>query len=196
MALEEWVSGPYIANYKAPGGSAQSIGLTDQGFELQFTPQNETIESSDVYGAALLDGITRGHNASLTFTMKSYKKALVTGLIWQFTANPLYMQGGGPVAAATVPTGRLMSALAGEIVMTGQANTPAASVDNNSGAGYANNVFGINRILTASQAILAPGQSINFLMDSRLRQVTLGMALLPYSATISAATWIVFGVAS
>lgn len=196
MALEDFVSGPYVATYKAPGGTAQAIGLTDQGFELQFTPQNETIESSDVYGGSLLDGVTRGHNASLTFTMKSYRKALTTNLIWQFTANPLYMQGGGPVAAATVPTGRLMSNLAGEIVMTGQANTPAAAVDNNSGVGFSNNVFGINRILTASLAILAPGQSINFLMDSRLRQVTLGMVLLPYAATISGATWVVFGVAS
>ena len=192
MALESFISGPYIATYKAPGGSAVAVGLTDQGYELQFTPISENIESSDIYGGALLDGVTRGANASLTFTMKSYTKALSTGLIWQFTSTPLIMQAGAQIAAATVPTGRLWSNLAGEIVMTGQANTPAASVDNNSGAGYANNVFGINRILTASQAILAPGQSINFLMDSRLRQVTLAMVLLPYVSGSN----VVFGIAS
>lgn len=192
MALEQFVSGPYVGTYKAPGGAAVALGLTDQGYELQFTPQGENIESSDIYGGSLLDGITRGHNASLTFTMKSYQKALTTGLIWQFTSNPLIMQIGAQAAGATVPTGRLWSALAGEMVLTGQANTPAATVD---ALALSNNVFGANRILTASQAILAPGQSINFLMDSRLRQVTLGMVLLPY-ANPGTPSNIVFGIAS
>ena len=189
MALESFISGPYIATYKAPGGSAVAVGLTDQGYELQFTPISENIESSDIYGGALLDGVTRGANASLTFTMKSYTKALSTGLIWQFTSTPLIMQAGAQIAAATVPTGRLWSNLAGEIVMTGQANTPAAALD---ATAVANNVFGANRILTATLAILAPGQSINFLMDSRLRQVTLAMVLLPYVSGSN----VVFGIAS
>lgn len=183
MALESWISGPYVGTYKAPGGSAVAIGLTDEGYELQFTPQGEAIQSSDIYGAALLDGVTRGSNASLTFTMKSYARALTTGLIWQMTSTPLVMQN------TTYPTGRLWSNLAGEVVLTGQANTPAAALD---ATAVANNVFGANRILTASLAILAPGQSINFLMDSRLRQVTLAMVLLPYVSTSN----VVFGVAS
>jgi len=194
MALEQFVSGPYIGTYKAPGGAAQPIGLCDEGYELQFTPQGENIENSDVYGGALLDGITRGHNASLTFTMKSYQRALTNGLIWQFSANPLLMQLGAQAAAIAtgVPTGRLWSALAGEIVLTGQRNTPAYTVD---ATAATNNVFGATSIMTAPLAILAPGQSINFMMNSKLRQVTLAMVLLPYSNNGSPAS-IIFGVAS
>lgn len=194
MALEQFVSGPYIGTYKAPSGSAVAIGLCDEGYELQFTPQGENIENSDVYGGALLDGITRGHNASLTFTMKSYQRALTSGLIWQFTTNPLLMQFGAQAAGVAngIPTGRLWSSLAGEIVLTGQRNTPAYAVDSTP---YTNNVFGATSILTASLAILAPGQSINFMMNSKLRQVTLAMVLLPYS-TGGAPASIIFGVAS
>jgi hypothetical protein len=183
MALEQWVSGAYVGTYKAPGGSAQPIGLTNEGYELQFTPQGESIESSDIYGGALLDGVTRGHNASLKFTMKSFQRALTAGIIWQFTSNPLLLQ------SATYPAGRIMSSLAGEVVLTGQANTPAAAVD---ATPYSNNVFGANRVLTASLCILAPGSSINFLLDTRLRQLTLGLVLLPYAVSSN----VVFGVTS
>ncbi len=188
MALESFVSGPYACTYKSPGGAAVAVGLTDQGFTVNFTPQQEVINSSDIYGGALLDAVTRGHNATLAFDLLSYRKSLTSGIIWQFTSNPAILW----VAAS--PAGRLYSDLAGEIVLTGQANTPAAVVDNNSGAGYANNIFGINRIMTASLAVLAPGQNVQFLMDSRLRKLPLQFSLLPY--TIDAGTTVRFFVPS
>ncbi len=196
MALEEFVSGPYQATYKKSGGSAVFVGLTENGFNMQFTPQMEVIDTSDIYGGAILDAVKRGHNATLAFDLLSFKKALTSQIFWQFTSSPLVLW------ETALPSGVLYSSVAGEIVLTGQANTPAAVVDNNGGLGYANNVYGPNRVLTATYAVLSPGSSVAINSNSMLRKLPLQFTLLPYNtgAVVSPGQSgqgpVVFGVAS
>lgn len=186
MALVDFVSGPYEATYKKPAGTALAVGLTENGFALQFSPRQEVIDTSDIYGGAILDAVHRCHNATLAFDLLSFKRALVSQIFWQFNTNPLVMW------EAAIPAGVLYSTLAGEIVLVGQANTPAATVDNNGGAGYANNVVGPLRTLTATYAVLSPGSQVAITATSMLRKLPLQFTLLPYTNSSS----VVFGLAT
>jgi len=196
LAIENFISGAYLATYQAPanagnaGGAptAVGLGLTEQGFNLKFTPRQEVINTSDQYGGAMLDGVSRCHDAAVQFDLMSYANAVNAAILWPFTSSPLVMW------EPTNPAGRLYSNIAGQMVFVGQANTPSAAFD---AAAVAGNIFGANRTLTAKYCILSPGSDISMLLDSRLRKIPMQFSMLPYKYTagdgISRA---VFGVAS
>jgi hypothetical protein len=103
MALEEFVAGPYALSYKKPGGTSTSLGLTEDGFELQFTPRGQNFEESAEYGASILDGAVRGHTASLLTKLLSFKKGVATQAYWQNNTygNPLFLSPDHTVATAS-----------------------------------------------------------------------------------------------
>lgn len=196
MALEEFVAGPYALSYKKPGGSSTALGLTEDGFELQFTPRGQNFEESAEYGASILDGAVRGHTASLLTKLLSFKKGVATQAYWQNNTygNPLFLSPDHTVATASANrVGNLYSSFAGQIVAVALKDTPASAADAALiTASATGNVFGTTSTLTIGYAYLAPGQAMAFQMTSKLRTLPLAYILLPYDT----GTDIVYGVAS
>lgn len=123
------------------------------------------INESDAYGQACIDWIYRGGNAFLQFTSRAYKAGVITPF-WPWGAM-------GVMATTAAPVGRLASAVAGAMVITAAANTPAAAAP---------------ATLTGAKAILAPNFDGRLLYDSRLRDVPVRMQLLP-SDSSGTVTW-------
>lgn len=109
-----FVTGPYTATFKPQGGSATDIGATEDGFEVIETPHFDPIRT-DGGGDSTINAIHRGGDTVVRLTASEWD--LITLL--SFNAYPT----GNPIPNV----GFLMSALAGELVLTPKAQTTAAT---------------------------------------------------------------------
>lgn len=153
MALGTFIAGRYSATF-----NAVDVGMSRQGFELEFRFKQEEIAESDLFGLTTIDMIMRGADAFLRATLKEYKTGSLAAL-WQIGGAAL-----GKIASAAVPIGVLASSLAQALVLTSTAATPAAAAP---------------ATLTGSLACLAPNYNPRIIFDSRLREVPIEMILLP-----------------
>lgn len=164
MAIEEMVTGAYTSTY-----NAVAMGTSREGYRINHELKQQNIEGTDHYGDSLLDYVYRGGNVSVSFTLMSYTKAIAAAVLWPFAANTYRM------SIAATPIGRLASDIAEALVLTVVANTPADTLN-------------APNSITANLAILAPGFNFELLYDSRLREVPVRLALLPYTDT-GAVVW-------
>lgn len=133
-----------------------ALGMTEEGYELQWEPKSDMINRSDVYGDTMIDFVHRGIDYFMQTEFKEYKA--------------------GPIAAAQPwaalgvlgTIGRLGSDVAVAMVLTATAGTTAAATP---------------ATLTANKAILAPNSNPRAQFNSRLRTLPVRMVLLPYDAT-------------
>lgn len=153
MSLGTFIAGRYSATF-----NAVDVGMSDQGFELEFRFKQEEIAESDLFGLSTIDMILRGADALLRASLKEYKTGSIAAL-WPIGGGTL-----GKIASTAVPIGILASGMAQALVLTSTANTPAAAAP---------------ATLTASKACLAPNYNPKILFDSRLRRVPIEMILLP-----------------
>ena len=160
MALETMVTGPYTGSY---AGVLNVLGTSREGYRINHELRQQNIDATDHYGDSLIDYVYRGGNVTISFSMLSYTKALTAGILWPFGAN-IYT-----LSAAATPVGRLASDLAGELILTVVPNTPADTLN-------------APNTITANKSILAPGFNFELLYDSRLREVPVRLALLPYTS--------------
>lgn len=160
MALESFITGRYTATY-----NSLALGVSREGYRFSHETKTQNIEGTDAYGDSLIDMIYRGANMNVAFSMMSSSKAVTAAILCPWTTD-LYV-----LRSTAAPVGRLASDLAEVLVLTAEANTPAAAA-----AGPAT--------LTANLAILAPG-SVELLFDSRLREVPIRMNLLPYDTGVN-----------
>lgn len=152
--LGTFIAGRYSATY-----NAVDLGIMRQGYELEIAPKEELLNETDLYGLACIDWVVRGADCFLQFTSKEYKAGPKSVLFGTLTGTF------GQFVNATAPVGRFASDLAQALVLTASANTPAAAAP---------------ATLTASKSLLAPGYNPKILFDSRLREVPIRLALLPY----------------
>lgn len=132
------------------------MGVTEGGYTLGIVTHGEEISESDAYGQSLIEIIYRGATYTLTLNSLEYKAGSIAGFSFFGTLGTL-----------GTPMGRLGSALAGAVVLTSTASTPAASTPAS---------------LSATRAILAPGYNVDLLFNSKLRRVPLQLRLLPSDA--------------
>lgn len=148
MALDSFIAGAYSSTY-----NAVNVGITEQGFELNFETKAEEIGESDAYGEALIDFIYRAGRLTMMFESLAYKSGSVT---------PFWPWGALGVLGVV---GRLASNVAMALVMTSTAGTPAAATP---------------ATQTFSKAILAPNNPARLLYNSKLRKVPVRLLCLPY----------------
>lgn len=150
MALGTFIAGAYTGTY-----NAVALGITEEGYTLQWEPKQDAIDKSDVYGDMHLDSIWRGCNWFMQTEFKEHK------------AGPIAVA--YPWAAMGVQgvIGRLASNVATALVLTSTAATPAATTP---------------ATLTAAGAILAPGSNPEQQYNSRLRTLPVRMVFLPYDS--------------
>ena len=175
MAIETLVAGQYTSTY-----NSVAVGFTQSGFELTQETKAEMVNQTDIFGDSIIDFIHRGGNVYVMFESKVFKPGAIT---------PFYPWGAlGVMYTAAAPLGRLGSAVAASLVMTGVAATPAQSAGGS----------GLNRViasLTASKAILPPDSNLKLLFDMKVRNVPVRLLCLPTDdgagVALGNATWFV-----
>ena len=149
MALGTFVAGHYVCTY-----NSLPIGITEDGFALEWVPKAEMIERSDQYGDAMIEGVRRGTDWFRGFEALEYKEGpLLAAYPWG--------------ALGTLGTiGTLLTDDAKALVLTAAAGTTASAAP---------------ATLTATKAILAPGFNVQTQFSSRLRTLPVRMWLAPVS---------------
>lgn len=148
MALGTFIVGAYTATL-----NSVALGITEEGYNLQWEPKHDTIERSDVYGDMLLDTIYRGTNWFFQAEFLEYKAGPLAAVYpW---GSALGTQG---------IIGRLGSDVATSLVLTSTTGTPAVATP---------------ATLTATKTIIAPGSNPNAMFNSRLRTMPVRLVLLP-----------------
>jgi hypothetical protein len=158
------ISGPYHATW-----SAEYIGVTEDGFELEHTFYSEPIRGDNL-GDSIQDEVMRGQDVYVNFTLMEWRIASFAdgvgdplgSIYWPFDRsgfNPV-----GSVGNVGV-TGDSRAEYSDNLVLTAQALTPAA-------ANPATITFG--------GAILAANFPVRILYASRIRRIPMRMIVYPY----------------
>jgi hypothetical protein len=168
MSLATLSVGPYTMTYTPSSIAKQTTGSVICGLVEgpRVLRQGYTAKmlQSDYYGPGTdIEGIFQGGNCHLSMTLKEWT-SVEQAMLWPFATNM------GDIGQV----GRLLTDLAGSLVLTPVANTPAA----------------VNgpQLFTASKAILAPGNDWNLIMGNDVRDIPIVFQLLPYW-TGSVAQW-------
>ncbi len=165
-----FIAGPYTSTWTPPTGAALSLGITEDGFDLEWVMHGEIIKGDNM-GDSIQDGVYRGGDAFISLTSEEFDAAGLYG------ASGTIAQAFNPASATFGRHGQagvLFSALAGILVLTRvSASTTASPVS-----------------ITANKAILANEYVIRTKLASRLRKVPLRFLLLPYTVS-SNVVWFV-----
>jgi len=150
MPLATFVAGRYSATL-----ASIDLGIAESGYELSMEPKHQLINKSDAFGDTLLDTVLRGVDWSLQSDQLEYKAGPISAI--------------GQIAALGTlgVIGRLGSSVAGALVLTSTAGTPAAAAP---------------ATLTAAGAMLAPNANPRLLFNSELRKVPIRFVFLPYDS--------------
>jgi len=143
------IAGPYTSTH---GGSA--FGFIEDGFDLEFSADSKDLITGDNKGGSVQDGVYRGGQCFIGFTMMEYDLAEVRAMLWPYG-----------VLGELGQVGRLDSNLASALVLTNTAGTPA---------------FGQPTSFTANLAILAENFPVRLLFASRARRMPIRLRLLPF----------------
>jgi hypothetical protein len=131
--------------------------MTRQGYELMLEPKAELVNQSDQYGDTLIEAFFRGVDVSIVMDGLEYGVAGTPTAIWPWgTLGQM-----GIIA-------RALSGIAGSMVLTATAGTPAASSP---------------ATLTGAQTVMAPGSQTGLRFTSQLRNVPVRFVLLPSATT-------------
>lgn len=154
--------GAFVAGRYAASFSAVDIGMTRQGFELEFAFKQELIDESDLYGLTTLDAVRRGCDVFLSATLKEWN-AGSRSVLWPIGGGAM-----GKIFTSAVPNGSFDTDLAKPLVLTSTAGTAAALSP---------------ATLTAAKAWIAPNYNPRILFDSRLREVPIRLIFYPYASS-------------
>lgn len=154
-ALGTHIGGAYNGTY-----DAVALGPQEDGFDLLQSLAEEVVGESDFYGGSIIDYFYRGGNCQIRSDAKYYTAGTILPY-WPFA-------GMGKMRSAANPIGRLASDIANPLVLSAVAGTPAATAPAS---------------LTATYAVLAPGQQSTLKFTSKLRRVPLFLQLLPHDVS-------------
>lgn len=166
MALGTFATGPYTATYDATGAAsgtpgqtaepgARDIGIVQNSHRFTRTAAGEDVANTNLFGDTVIDSIYRGGQCFLTATIKEWKP-YVRDILWPYAVEF------GDVGTI----GKLLSDMAGKIVLTPLAGTPA----------YAND----GKIITYGKAILSPQHNTEIMYGPVQRDVALVFRCFPY----------------
>lgn len=161
------ISGPYVGTWNGNTLGTQN----DDGYVLSVQHQGQEISASDAYGMTLVEAIWRGMNWRCRIRGLEFNKAGLLDLLQMF----------GRSGSNTTLTPQL--AFIGDRWSTYSKIMILTSILGNPPA--------MPQTLTAASACLAPGQTTEFMMTSKMREMPLEMVLLPYQATVGSGSIVV-----
>ncbi len=123
-ALVTIISGRYSSTYTIPSGSPVDLGVTnDPGYKLSFTPDWELVKDTDAYGANVIEAIWLGLSQVAVDWIGKEIKAGPYSVITQY--GTMTTTGANTFTSGLV--GRRGTDLAGSLIMSATASTPAAA---------------------------------------------------------------------
>ena len=161
-----FIAGAYTLGY---GTGPSSLGQVEDGITFSYAPHYEAIRGDNA-GDTLQDGVYRGVDVFVSFTLIEYNAAGVQALVWPWsnTLGTLGTIGRLMTGIKTIgtPGGALGT---GSLTMTAVASTPAASTP-------------ATRV--CHWAGIPDGADVNYLMAPRLRRLPIRLQLLPTSGGV------------
>ncbi len=172
MPFASFAAGPYTATYSADdapgspagkGQGARSLGLVEGVRRWQRILEARPVHSG-AFGSTVIDGVYRGGQCFCLMTFKEWTDA-VKDALW-----PL-----GDSFGEVGPIGRLLTDLAGQLVLTALPDTPAAQ------NGPATLTFG--------KTILSPGHNSEVVLGAEQRDVPIVFRCFPYVSGSGKVVW-------
>ena len=171
------VSGPYVAIWTGLPLGVQS----DDGYALSCTVAGQEVNATDQFGQTLVEGVYQGQNWRCRLRGLEWKSGLVEILQMFGNIDPLSgglyptlygtNTGGPPICNV----GDLWTNYCGTLLLTAVLGNPPTKPQS----------------LTATNAGLAPGQTSEFMMTSKVRELPLELVLIPYLTVIQSVTFAV-----
>jgi len=158
-----FIAGPFTATYTPPSGAALALGITQDGFELQWSMHGDVIRGDNL-GESIQDGVWRGHDCYIEALFEEFDAAALYGA--NTTAAGAHWPGSTHFGRHG-QVGRLFTALAGSLILTKVAGTGALPATT----------------FTCGKALLANGHVVRSKMATRLRTLPLRFLLLPYTVS-------------
>lgn len=174
MALGTFAPGAYTMTYAPPSGvagytgSPLSCGLIEGVRRLRRRPEAQTMQA-DQFGKSDIDAVYQGGNWALSMVFKEWTAA-IRAILWPFGGDA-----STPDWLALGTCGKLLTDLAGQIVLTAVTGTPAAS---NGPA-----------TLTFPKAIISPDTDQEIIMGNEPRDIPVVFKLFPYDAGGGVIKW-------
>lgn len=167
MALGAFIAGRSSVTYDPPGGvAAADMGITEGGWEINARVVKEHIGETDACGGMIVDNIYRGI-AEVTIQANGLEwLAGMLAALFPYGTAAIPVSGAGYLSPGVIA--RLDSVVAGVLIMTAVAGTPAAT-------GPAT--------LTATYTIITE-ESVRIIVDSKLRKLPGKWQILPYLDTV------------
>ena len=170
MPLASVIAGRYAATYTHPAGAALDLGITTSpgGYKVNFTPSWRRIQGTDAYADAVIDMIWRGFkDVGVSFISKEWKAGTVRA------SNPAvsYLSTGATAFDAGL-VGRRASDMAGVLIMTAVAGTPAAASP---------------ATATVAGVVIRDGFNVSWLFDSTERDMPFDFEVLALTDSASPA---------
>lgn len=161
------VSGPFLGLWNSLPLGTQN----DDGYVLSANFQGQEINATDAFGLTLVESIWRGMNWRIRLRGMEANKSGLSSLLQMF----------GQTGANTTLTPQLTnigdrwSNYCRTLLLTAILGNPPTSP----------------QTLTALSAGLAPGQTTEGMMTSKVREMPLELILLPYSAVVGSSSAII-----
>lgn len=165
-----FIAGPYTATWTPPASTAKALGITQDGFELEWVMHGEVIKGDNM-GDSIQDGVYRGGDCFINVVCEEFDAAAL------YATSGTTAQAFNPASDTFGQHGQagvLFSSLAGILVLTRVSALTGATP----------------HVITANKAILANEHVIRTKLASRLRIVPLRFLLLPYTVS-SDVVWFV-----
>lgn len=141
------------------------MGIQEEGYFLSWQYEADVLNRTDAYGSTTIEWFYQGMNVFLAGLAKEYKAGTLTPITPYNTFGPT---GANSFELGTI--GRAATDLAGTLILTSTAGTPAASAP---------------ATLTAAAAITEPNFRTEMLYGPTHRKFSWRMQLLPYvSSTV------------
>lgn len=143
------------------------LGQIEDGINVEFTQAFEPVRGDNM-GDSIQDGVFRGGDCFMDFSLVEWDLALISGVFWPGADNTNTVA----TAFANLGTlesgyiGRLATSLAFPIVLT-KLTGPNA----------------VPAFIFAAKALLAPGYPARFILAPRLRRIPIRLQLYPYQRT-------------
>lgn len=155
-----FIAGGYTATW-----NSQALGQAAAGYRLSHEVFRRLVRG-DTYAETPQDGIYRGAEVSLAFTMIEYDAAGLQGIKWPYNVSTKWTVG-------TVGRADVAGSLAKALVLTAVAGTPAAATP---------------ATLTLTLSILHENFPVEVLFAPDLREIPLRMRVYPSSGVFGVET--------
>lgn len=163
--LASFVAGAYTSTWQKSADSARSLGLMQEGFDLQWEVPMDVVGSSDTFGSSVIESFYQGLNCFIQGTAKEWQQGVLGAVSPWNTLAPT-----GATSMNLGIIGRAATDTGGPLILTSTAGTPSASSPAS---------------LTAGSCLLAENFSINMRFGPTHRVIPWRFRLYPYlSSTI------------